>query len=259
MLQTLQQRWISSGLEDGDTVLIHSNIIRTLAEYRRYNVQISHHDILNSFLDVLGSKGTLLLPLFNFDFIQGKTFDIRNTESHMGALTELARKFPGAVRTGHPIYSFAIIGHKSSEFAGVDNVSAFAENSPFGILKRLGGKIGCLDLEDQGSMTFYHHVEEMKRVDYRYFKSFCGDYIDATGETRRKKYDIYVRDIERGVITCVNPAAELMWKAGLYKGYRPRQGPGLRLINAQDMFDFVGHLIDSDKALGTLYSIEDKL
>ncbi|MFM4671270.1 MULTISPECIES: AAC(3) family N-acetyltransferase [Aeromonas] len=258
MLETLQQRWKSSGLEEGDTVLIHSNIKRTLVEFRRNKVNISPGDILESFLDVVGSKGTLILPLFNFDFAKGAPFDIRTSESQMGALTEIGRKFDGAIRTGHPIYSFAVIGYKASEFEGIDNVSGYAEDSPFGVLKKLNGKIGSLDLEDQNSMTFYHHVEEVKRVDYRYFKSFTGEYTNSLGDTKNKTYELYVRDVERGVLTDVNPAGELMWSAGLYKGFRPKEGAGLRLINSRDMFKFVESLIEGGKALGTLYSIGEK-
>jgi aminoglycoside 3-N-acetyltransferase len=257
MIETLQQRWKRSGLEEGDTILIHSNIKRTLLEYRTSNIQFSPPDILESFLDVIGPRGTLLLPLFNFDFVKGVPFDIRRSESQMGVLTEIGRIFPGAVRTGHPIYSFAAIGYRSSDFSGIDNTSGYAEDSPFGVLKRLEGKIGSLDLEDQKSMTFYHHVEEVKQVDYRYFKSFYGGYTNILGETSFKKYDLYVRDIERGVITDVNRAGELMWGAGLYCGFRPNQGPGLRFVKAKAMFEFVEGLIDAGKALGTLYSIGD--
>jgi len=175
----------------------------------------------------------------------------------MGALTEAGRKYPDAARTGHPIYSFSVIGHYAKNFEDIDNESGYSEESPFGILKRLNGKIGSLDLEDQHSMTFYHHIEEVKRVDYRYFKSFTGDYTDRDGFTKQKTYKLYVRDIERGVKTDVNPAGELLWNAGLYKGFRPNQGPGLRLINAKDMFCFIEKIIDAKTALGTLYSIGD--
>jgi len=97
--------------------------------------------------------------------MEGVTFDIRNSESHMGALTEIARKYLGAIRTGHPIYSFTAIVYKSIDFLGIDNVSGYAEDSLFGLPKKLDGKIRPLDLEDHESITFYHHVEEVKRVD----------------------------------------------------------------------------------------------
>jgi aminoglycoside 3-N-acetyltransferase len=252
----LKQKWMDSGVEPGDTLLVHSNIKRTLSEARRSGVAVKPDDILSSFLDAVGPKGTLLLPLFNFDFANGKAFDIRSTPSQMGALTEVGRLRQEAVRTGHPIYSFAAIGFRSKEFEGVDNQSGYAEDSPFGILKRLDGKIASLDLDDQDSMTFYHHVEEMKKVSYRYFKSFNGSYTDAAGIATEKTYTLFVRDVENGVRTDVNTAGALMWQQGFYKGSMPKVGSGLRTIKAQDMFRFVAELIDSSRALGTLYSIE---
>ena len=104
-------------------------------------------------------------------------------------------------------------------------------------------------------MTFYHHVEEMERVDYRYFKDFSGAYINNVGEKSNRVYKLYVRDLERKVLTNLNPAGELMWKAGLYKGYRPNKDCGLRTINANKMFDFAADLIRNNRALGTLYRI----
>jgi aminoglycoside 3-N-acetyltransferase len=258
MLEDLKNRWLGAGIETGDTVLVHSNIKRTLVDFRRAGYPISPEDILQSFLAAIGPKGTLILPLFNFDFTQGIAFDIRSTPSHMGALTEAGRLRAEAVRTGHPIYSFAVIGDKARLFENVDNESGYSEQSPFGILRELDGKIAVLDLEDQNSMTFYHHVEEVKKVDYRYFKSFTADYTDRAGTTSERSYKLYVRDLERGVLTDVNPAGELLWSHGLYKGDRPRVGSGLRVIESRRMFEFVEDIIDQGKALGALYSLEKK-
>jgi aminoglycoside 3-N-acetyltransferase len=258
MTNILLDRWRFSGIKSGDTLLLHSNIRRTLTECRRNGFICTPIDILESFLDLLGPKGTLLLPLFNFDFTRGYKFDIRNTVSHMGVLTEVGRQYPGAVRTGHPIYSFAAIGYNSYQFQGVDNESGYSEDSPFQILRKLNGKIASLDLDDQDSMTFYHHVEELKQVDYRYFKSFKGDYVDENGSVTEKIYKLYVRDIERGILTNVNPAGEALWAAGLYKGDRPKVNSGLRAINSPEMFKFVEEIIDNGKALDMLYSIDNK-
>ncbi len=252
----LQQRWQNSGLAAGDLVLLHSNIMRTLVEFQRQQLPISAQDILQSLLLTLGPQGTLVMPLFNFDFANGVAFDIRHTQSHMGALTEAARMHPAAVRTGHPIYSFAVIGAKAADFAQVNNYSAYAADSPFGMVTALGGKIAALDLDDQQCMTYYHHVEEMLQVDYRYFKAFSGAYTDAQGQCTQKTYQIYVRDLAKGVITRVNPAGELLWQAGLYHGFRPRVGSGVRWAFAQQMFDFTADVIRQQRALGTLYALD---
>lgn len=255
MIGYLADNWRKAGVNSGDTLLLHSNLTRTIRQARRQQLTVGAADVLESLLSVLGPQGTLVLPLFNFDFPSTRCFDIRSTPSQMGALTEAARLHPGSVRTGHPIYSFAIIGRHAQQFSGIDNESGYAEDSPFGLVKRLGGKIGSLDLDDQHSMTFYHHVEESKQVPYRYFKQFSGQYTDQNGETMNKTYRLFVRDLQHGVQTDVNPAGELMWQQGLYTGFRPGVDVGLRTVRAQAMFDFVARLIDEQQALGTLYSI----
>ncbi len=255
-MKDLIQEWRNSGVQEGDTLLIHSSTKRTFKKYLDLGIRLNPEDILNSFLEAVGKSGTLLLPLYNFDFTKGVGFDIRESPSHMGALTEAARKHPSAVRTGHPIYSFAAIGAKADSFADVDNFSGYGADSPFALLRELNGSIAILDLPDQNSMTFYHHVEEMLEVDYRYHKVFSGNYVDSSGNETVKEYGLFVRDIEHGVQTHVNPAGELMWQEGLYTGFRPKEGSGLRVVSAQNVYDFTADIIKSNKAKDILYRIE---
>jgi aminoglycoside 3-N-acetyltransferase len=255
VIEKLAEDWTSSGVCSGDVLLVHSNIKRTFKCGIKMGVRLSGDDILSSFLKALGPDGTLLLPLYNFDFASGTSFDIRSSPSHMGALTEAGRLYEGAVRTGHPIYSFAVIGKHADKFKNIDNFSGYGDDSPFAMLRKLNGKIASLDLPDQNSMTFYHHVEEMNEVDYRYHKTFTGNYTDINGKKSQKKYGLFVRDIERNVLTHVDPAGELMWDAGLYSGDRPGEGCGLRVIGSNDMFEFVANIIKTDKALNNLYKI----
>jgi aminoglycoside 3-N-acetyltransferase len=253
----LAARWRQSGVEPGDMLLVHSNSSRTIREARRQGLGLTPDVLVDSFLEAVGQEGTVLFPLFNFDFCGGAPFDVRSTPSQMGALTEAARLRLAAVRTGHPVYSFAVLGARAQDFEGVDNRSAYSDDSPFGMLRRAGGKIAVLDLPDQNSMTFYHHVEEMKQVDYRYFKNFTAPYTDASGVTSNRTYELYVRDVGRGVVTDVDAAGNLMWEKGLYRGDRPKEGAGLRTVAAAEMFDFVASIIDAGQARGLLYSIED--
>lgn len=254
-LDWLAKRWARAGIEKGDTVLLHSNILRTLVLLKREGFKPSAELLLESFRAALGNEGTLLVPLFNFEFTSGTDFDIRYTPSHMGALTEVARKHPEAVRTGHPIYSFCAIGKQSHLFKGVDNYSGYGADSPFGMIRQLNGKIAVLDIEENGSMTFHHHVEEMMSVPYRYSKEFKGKYIDTNGETSVRGYAIYVRNLEQKVETCLNPLGEKLWAENIYKGDRPHEGTGLRVCYANDVFHFVEHIIATGKALGNLYKI----
>jgi aminoglycoside 3-N-acetyltransferase len=258
MPDQVSEGWRRSGIEEGDTVLIHSSLGKSMRDIRKRGLDTSATLVLGSFLDAVGPSGTLLLPLFNFDFTKGVPFDIRNTPSRMGILTEAARQHPGAVRTGHPIYSFAVIGAGADRFKGVNNYSGYGPDSPFAILRELDGKIAILDLPDQRSMTFYHHVEEMNNVPYRYHKTFAGNYTGSDGTTSRRTYSLFVRDLERGVCTHVDPAGELLWKNGLYTGDRPGEGTRLRVISARRMYQFVSDIIVSGRAEGLLYMIDQE-
>jgi aminoglycoside 3-N-acetyltransferase len=255
-LEQLAKDWRSAGLQDGDLVLIHSSISRTMKKLKARFPDATPADLLESFLIAVGKNdGTLMLPLWNFDFTKGVPFDIRTTPSHMGALTEAARLHPHSVRTGHPLYSFAVIGARAERFRGVKNFSGYGPDSPFAILRGMDGKIAVLDLEDQNSMTFYHHVEEMMNVNYRYHKTFTAPYTDEHGVTRGETFGLFVRDLDRNIQTYVNPTGELLWKMGLYTGCRPFEDHGLRVIRARAMFEVVAQIIQEGRALGMLYNI----
>ena len=245
----LSNNWARCGVKAGDTLLIHTSLRRTL---KKYNT--TPQVILESFLDVLGENGTLLLPIFNFEFTKGVPFDIRTTPSQMGALTEAGRVYPGATRNGHPIYSFAAIGANAKRFE-VDNFSGYGGDSPFAVLRELDGKIGVIDLLDLNSMTFYHHIEELHDVPYRYHKEFTGKYTDVNGVTTKRTYGLFVRDIEKGVLTDVNPMGELLWEKGLYSGDRPKEETGFRVISANAMYEEVSKVIKDGRAEELLYSI----
>lgn len=256
VVDVLAEEWGESGIESGDLVLLHSNITPILIKFRRLKKQIDPELILESFLKIVGTTGTLMLPLFNFDFAKGIGFDLNNTPSQMGVLTEVARRHSLAVRTGHPIYSFAVIGAKSAMFREVNNFSGYGDDSPFGLIHKLNGKIAVLSLPDQGSMTFYHYIEEMNQVDYRYHKTFTGEYTGRSGHAETRTYGLFVRDIEKGVKTSVEPMGELIWEQGLYTGDRYNQGSGLRVVSAASMYDYVSEIIQSGRAKGLLYTLE---
>jgi len=248
----LVEDWRRCGVEPGCMTLIHSSLRRTLARLgEQGDVQL----ILDSLIEAAGSGGTMLFPLFNFDFTKGVTFDIRRTPSRMGALTEAARLRPGAVRTGHPIYSFAALGAEAHRFEGLINKSGYGPDSPFAILRRAGGRIAVLDLPDQRSMTFYHHVEEMLEAPWRYHKRFEADWVGFDGAARRRAFSLSVRDLEKGVKTRVDPMGERLWARGIWTGERPGVGAGLRTADADAVFKATAEAIEGGEGEALLYEI----
>jgi aminoglycoside N3'-acetyltransferase len=197
-----------------------------------------------------------IFPLFNFDFPSTREFSMLTTPSQMGVITEFSRLNYAGSRTGHPIYSFYAIGAQSEEFKGLNNRSGYGPDSPFAKLLELDGKIASVDLDDQHSMTMYHFVEEKMGVDYRYFKTFSGSYQDLNGVISQQKYVLYVRDLDRGVVSNLNPMGEILWREGLYLGNRPGVGNGLRSIEAKSLVSRTTKEVMEGRAIETLYSIE---
>lgn len=253
----LFHKWDEVGFMPGDTLLLHSDIKRLYRFLLRKGFKnISVDEILNSLIEFLTPQGTLVIPTFNFQFPEKEFFDANNTKSEMGVISEHARSLFASTRSGHPVYSFVTYGKYSTEFSKINNVSAYGNDSPFSFLLELDAKISVLGLDDQQSMTFYHHVEEMENVDYRFHKYFSGKYINRANEQSCRKYSIFVRNTELGVVTDVNPTGELLWSKGIYKGFRFNEDIGLRWCHSTKFYDFVSTLIQNKMALGNLYSLK---
>lgn len=248
--------WNGSGLERGDTVLLHSSMKRAFRFLISRKVEPTPNLVIDSIFDQIGEEGTVLFPLFNFDFTKTRNFSMISTPSQMGLVTEFARQNYKGFRTGHPIYSFFAVGSKAECFKNLNNLSGYGSDSPFAKLIDIGGKIASVDLDDQNSMTMYHHVEEMLGVEYRYFKKFQGNYENLNGVTVPAEYLLFVRNLEQGVKTDVNRMGEILWRENLYNGNRPGQGNGMRVILAERLFDRTAKEITEGRALQTLYSIE---
>ena len=260
IIDMLVDMWEKVELEKNSILLLHSDIKRTLFKCFRAGIHATPNDIIDSLLLTLGNEGTLLLPTFNYDFCCGTSFDIRNTPSQVGTLSEVARQRPDAVRTGHPIFSFVALGSQKEIFANLDNYSAFGDGSPFDILFKMNGSIGVLD--HIIANTFYHYIETKNQnyiPDYRYSKVFKGEYIDWLGASQEKEYEFHVRTLEPEHIPLVLPVEKMLWDAGLYKGHKTGEDSGLRIINAREMCSFItNEIIIPGKAEGLLYYIEGR-
>lgn len=230
------------GVEPGDILLVHSS-------YNSFGgVEGGPQTIIDSLLEVLGKEGTLIMPTFNFDFCKGTPWDVRKTPSQMGIITNLVREHPDAKRVFHPIYSFAILGKNAAALTQERYKSSFEKNSLFGKLRDMDGKIMIVGLSYTNSMTFFHHVEEMEGVDYRYMKAFTGLVTDENGKTYQDTFTMLVRDLEKGVITEVDPMGELMEEAGIVS-VRQIGDAIVKLMKANEVYNFTAREMKKNPSL----------
>ena len=102
-------------------------------------------------------------------------------------------------------------------------------------------------------MTFFHHIEEMEGVDYRYLKDFTGQITDWDGNTTEDTYQMLVRDIDMGVHTMVDPMGKLMEEAGVIQSRQIGEAD-VKLMKANEVYEFTVREMKRDPFL--LYQIE---
>jgi aminoglycoside 3-N-acetyltransferase len=235
------------GLQAGDTVLVHSS-------YKSFGgVEGGPQDVIEALLEVLTPEGTLIMPAFNFDFNKGKPWDVRTTPSQMGIITEIARTDPRFKRVFHPIYSFSIAGKHAGELTRKRYKSSYERISVFGRLRDLDGKIMVIGLSYNNSMTFFHHVEQMEGVDYRFIKQFTGEVTDENGNSWVDTFDMLVRDLDKGVHTMVDPMGALLEERGVIQSRRIGEAD-VKLMKASDVYRITA--VEMRKNPNLLYYIE---
>ncbi|MBQ5999299.1 MAG: AAC(3) family N-acetyltransferase [Treponema sp.] len=145
------------GLKAGDNVMVHTSL--KSFGFVCGGAQV----VIEALLETVGKDGTVIMPTQswkNLDPLAGvhweepeewwplirenwPAYDKNITPTNtMGAVAEMFRKWPGAVRSDHPARSFAAWG-KNAEYltSGHDLRDIFGESSPLAKLYALDGKV----------------------------------------------------------------------------------------------------------------------
>ncbi len=250
--QILMDEFRALGIAEGDTIFVHS-AYSSLGKAPG-GVDGGPQTVIDAILGVIGPDGTLIMPTFNYDFLKGVPWDIRNTPSQMGVLTELVRKDERAKRMFHPVYSMAAIGKHAGELAAHRSSDCFGETSIFSKFREWDAKILILGLPYSKSITFLHHCEQLAGVDYRYLKEFKGNAIDTQGKPSEQVITMFVRDVERGVVLDFEPIGALL--DGQVVTKRTIGLGECRLMKCNDVFRVAVKAMQEHPGPGLTYIIE---
>ena len=223
-------------LAKGQTLLVSSDIVSLAFGALSAGETFRCEDFIETLQAALGPEGTLLFPTFNFDFCQGKSFDIRHSSSATGVLSKAALGRADFKRTRHPIHSFAVWGKHQNYLCGLRNKSSFGADSPFASLLSEKAVALIIGLSYQGAFTFAHYAEEMERVPYRYLKEFTAPYVDEFGNSKISRYSMYVRDLEKGVESSLDPMGEVL-EAKKIAVSRTIHGAVFRMIRLKEAYE----------------------
>ena len=189
-------------INNGDTVLVSSDIVKILLYNKKLKEKISPDNIIDMLKEKIGPTGNLLFPTYNWSFCEGKEYNYKKTKSLCGSLSNVALKRDDFIRTKNPIYSFAVHGKDMEFISNLDHKDCFSLNSPFGYLINKKAKNLFINLHYRvGGFPFVHVVEQEVGVKYRFSKNFTCNYIDKKEEKRRETFSMFVRDISKNIGT----------------------------------------------------------
>lgn len=149
------------GLQHGDVVMVHS------ALSKMGYVERGANSVIDAFKEVVGNDGTIMMPAFpaigfNYDYLNTQpVFDINQTPSKMGVVTEIFRKQNDIIRSLHPTDSVVAFGEQASYLTKdhFGQLTPYNSKSPFYRLCELKGKIVLIGV-DFNSLTNLHTLED---------------------------------------------------------------------------------------------------
>ena len=150
------------GIEKGDVLLVHSSL--SAIGY----VENGPKDVVDALLEAIGADGHLLMPnspnaSFQLDYIrQLDLFDVKNSPSALGAISEWFRKLPNAERSAHPTEPVSCIGPEANWFVSdhFGQLTPYNSNSPFSKVIQRKGKILYLGVSLSNAGTNLHTLED---------------------------------------------------------------------------------------------------
>ncbi len=185
----------SAGIQEGDDVMIHSSL--SSLGY----VEGGALCVIKAFKKIVGNKGNILMPSFpatgyNFDYMSDSPiFNVRETPSQMGVITETFRNMKGVMRSLHPMDPVCVFGPLANWYTSehFGQLVPHNEKSPFKKLVSRKGKIVLLGVKLE-SVTNFHTIEdEIENFAFPVYhdKIFTGVLIDENGKKQSMQTKVH--------------------------------------------------------------------
>jgi aminoglycoside 3-N-acetyltransferase len=168
------------GVAEGMDLLVHSSLRRIGP------VEGKADGVIDALLEAIGPDGTLILPTHTWQQISTgqPVFHVERTPSCVGALTEVFRQRPGAIRSLHPTHSVAAIGPRAAHYTEgqLDATTPCPADSAYGRICRTGrGHILLLGVTLMHNTTLHALEEEVGLPGLLYDRPRRLTVIDAEG------------------------------------------------------------------------------
>jgi aminoglycoside 3-N-acetyltransferase len=234
----------SIGVRPGSVVLVHPDAL-VAAQFPAMPNEQRLDLLIEAIEAAIGRDGTLVMPTFTYGFTKGEPFDICNTPSAVGMVTERFRTRPGVRRTSDPIFSFASTGPRTQELCALPVKECFGAESVFAALHRLNAHIVDLGCSMSRGGTFVHYVETAHGVAYRYNKVFSGTVIFPNGRSSDCSVVYNVRDLTRRSDADLRRLQKRLADDGKSRTVEVGRSR-IMAVTANDLFDTAWKMLEED-------------
>ncbi|MFV9482464.1 AAC(3) family N-acetyltransferase [Christiangramia sp. ASW11-125] len=207
------------------------------------------YDILSkkiiSLFEDLYSPKTILVPTFTYAYTKTGVYNKMESPAEVGRFSEEIRKmYDWECRTNNPVFN-VIDTKKYFTKYNLKEETAFGDDSLMHLLHEMGHIVINLNVENFIS-TYLHFLEYHYNVPYRYIKSFPGEVILSTENTKQVNYKYHVRDLDADTSWDRNMIKETLADAN---GLRVYNSGGIELswIDSEKMESILGKKLTRDK------------
>ena len=235
----LIQDLIDCGIQKGESVLIHSSLSKI--GYLKNGPK----DLVEALFAVIGKKGNVLMPNspnaeFQLNYIKkNRLFDVKNSVSKLGAISEYFRLLPGAKRSEHPTEPVSCIGPDAEYFTQTHfgEKTPYTKNSPFYKLTEKKGKILYIGVTFANAGTSLHLLEDAVsnfKFPVYYPTAFNVKVQKENGEL--KEMEIFVHDPAQSKKRKCDALIPLFEEAGVLFHSKIGKAPTL-VVSADGMYE----------------------
>jgi aminoglycoside N3'-acetyltransferase/acyl carrier protein len=238
------------GLTAGDTVVMHS-------AFRVFNgFAGTPEQVIACVLKVIGESGTLAMVSLPYTgstaayLRTGVPFDVRQTRSAMGVITEIFRQTPGVVRSVNPAHPILAWGPAAPWLIADHEHTLYScgKGSPFEKLVQLQAKALLFDVSLR-TLTFFHYVQDLLQdtAPMNLYEDLPVEslVIDTHGNKRLVKTYVFSDESRRR-------RSPNLRQALIQHKLLNRQKIGhttLIVLNLQDVVDCAQHMVRAGKSL----------
>ncbi len=236
-LQQIETIFKKQGIKKGDTIMVHSSLSA---------IDAGAEELVRFLLDYIGEDGNVMMPTHpNLKRIKEiLIYDVQQSKSRVGYLTEFFRKCKGVNRSLHPFSSVAVWG-KDQDWILMNNLTnnnplPHGENSPYHKLSLLKGTVVCIGVTAKNRATIKHCAEELMDRDFPVKNFFIKQKVEIFNNGKCLGiFTCRLADLNKSQLFVAKSKIEKEWlNAGILNRYKVNYVP-VEFVDARECVDFM--------------------